>query len=136
MFILWGNLIKILNFNTMTQSDFLKLYKTRYTKILDGYVKLVKDNLTLNYNDLFDKTVEYGGEISHKRNTLISELMNENGLDHTATERQGLDDVNIESAMFKKALSVVSKDDKNYDTTVNALLLEVRNRDFPMENGQ
>ncbi|MDI6047534.1 hypothetical protein [Flavobacterium yafengii] len=62
--------------------------------------------------------------------------MNENGLDHTATERQGLDDVNIESAMFKKALSVVSKDYKHYDTTVDALLLEVRNRDFPMENGQ
>lgn len=56
--------------------------------------------------------------------------MNENHLDHNAEIREGLDRVPIESFLFKKVFSIILECDQQYQTTIDSLLLEAKDRDL------
>ncbi len=109
----------------MTYPEFLALYKERHLQMLNAYIQILKDNFHNGGEYVCELFKNHDGEISYKENVLISQLMNENGLDHTVKIIQGFDAIPIESELFKSAFSIILENKGHYSKTTEALFLEL-----------
>ena len=116
----------------MTENEFLIEYTKRFSKIVDDYIKEIKNNKHLHYNTLFNKYVEINGSISYLGNILISNVMDDYNLDYNHKVLDGFTLVPITSSLLRKSWSIQPEIRKRFDEEASIVLKESLCRDFPL----
>ena len=116
----------------MSENEFFTEYTTRFSKIVNDYIKEIQDNKHLHYNTLFDKYIQLNSSISYLGNILISDIMNEYNLDYNQKVLDGFSLVHITSVLLRKSWSIQSKFRKSFDEEASIVLKECLCRDFPL----
>ena len=116
----------------MTENEFLIEYTKRFSKIVDNYIKEIKDNKHLHYNTLFNKYIEINGSISYLGSILISNIMDDYNLDYNHKVLDGFTLVPITSSLLRKSWSIQPEIRKRFDEEASIVLKEALCRDFPL----
>ena len=116
----------------MTENEFLIEYTKRFSKIVDDYIKEIKNNKHLHYNTLFNKYVEINGSISYLGNILISNIMDDYNLAYKHKVLDGFTLVPITNSLLRKSWSIQPEIRKRFDEEASIVLKESLCRDFPL----
>lgn len=109
----------------MTDIEFLELYQEQCLKMINDYIQILKNNSQHQCEYLFKLFDDHNSEISYKQNILISQLMDDNGLDYTAVIIEGFNTTPIENFLFKKAFCIILDCNAYYKKVTDALFLEL-----------
>lgn len=116
----------------MTESEFIKEYENRLLKIVLDNIKVIENNKSLPYNQLFKKYVELGASLSYLSNILISDIMDDYNLDYNHKVIDGLTLVPVTSSLLRKSWSIQPEIIKRFDEEASIVLKECLCRDFPL----